>query len=41
MKTKEFLLLLEEGEGFQLEFKRKVTSPEKIARALIGFVNTK
>jgi predicted HTH transcriptional regulator len=41
MDAKEFLLLLEEGEGFQLEFKRKVTSPEKIARALIGFSNTK
>jgi predicted HTH transcriptional regulator len=41
MTNKEFKLLLEEGEGFQLEFKRKVTSPEKIARALIGFANTK
>jgi len=33
--------LVEEGEGFQLEFKRKVSSPEKTARALIGFANTK
>ena len=41
MTNKEFQLLLEEGEGFQLEFKRKVTSPERIARALIGFANTK
>jgi predicted HTH transcriptional regulator len=41
MNNKELQLLLEEGEGFQLEFKRKVTSPEKIARALIGFANTK
>jgi len=41
MNRKEFLLLLEEGEGFQLEFKRKVTSPEKIARAIIAFANTK
>ncbi len=41
MNIKELQLLLEEGEGFQLEFKRKVTSPEKIARALIGFANTK
>jgi len=41
MTYKEFRLLLEQGEGFQLEFKRKVTSPEKIARALIGFANTK
>lgn len=41
MNTRELQLLLEEGEGFQLEFKRKVSSPEKIARALIGFANTK
>jgi predicted HTH transcriptional regulator len=41
MTNKEFQLLLEEGEGFQLEFKRKVTSPERIARALIGFANTR
>jgi len=33
--------LIEEGEGFEVEFKRKVTSPEKIARALIAFANTK
>jgi predicted HTH transcriptional regulator len=41
MNTKELQLLIEEGEGFHLEFKRKVSSPEKIARALIGFANTK
>ncbi len=41
MDKKEFQLLLEEGEGTQLEFKRKVTNPGKIARALIGFANTK
>ncbi|MEK6755764.1 MAG: ATP-binding protein [Bacteroidota bacterium] len=41
MDTKELRLLLEEGEGFHLEFKRRVSSPEKIARALIGFANTK
>lgn len=41
MDKKEFQLLLEEGEGSTVEFKRKVTSPEKIARALIGFANTK
>lgn len=41
MNYKELELLLEEGEGTQLEFKRKVSSPEKIARALIGFANTK
>lgn len=41
MNGKELQLLLEEGEGFQLEFKRKVSSPSKIARALIAFANTK
>lgn len=41
MNTNELQLLLQEGEGFHLEFKRKVSSPEKIARALIGFANTK
>ena len=41
MNTKELQLLIEEGEGFHLEFKRKVSSPEKTARALIGFANTK
>ncbi len=33
--------LLEDNEGFTLEFKRKVSSPLKIARTLIGFANTK
>jgi len=41
MNGKELKALLEEGEGFQLEFKRKVTSPPKVARALIAFANTK
>lgn len=41
MMNKEFQLLLEEGEGSTVEFKRKVTSPEKIARALVGFANTR
>src|SRR3972149_5082325 len=41
MDNKELKLLIEEGEGFHLEFKRKVSTPEKIARALIGFANTK
>jgi predicted HTH transcriptional regulator len=31
---------VEDGEGFDIEFKRKVSSPEKIARALIAFANT-
>jgi hypothetical protein len=34
-------LLIEEGEGFTLEFKRRISSPEKIARTLISFANTK
>ena len=33
-------LLIEQGEGFDVEFKRKVSSPEKIARALLAFANT-
>lgn len=41
MTQKDLELLLEEGEGFQLEFKRKVSSAEKIARAMIGFANTR
>ncbi len=41
MDNRELQLLIEEGEGFHLEFKRKVSTPEKIARALIGFANTK
>ncbi|HLP16183.1 MAG TPA: RNA-binding domain-containing protein [Bacteroidota bacterium] len=34
-------LMVEEGEGFELEFKRKVSSPQKIARTLIAFANTR
>jgi len=41
MNPKEVLQLIGEGEGFQLEFKRHVTSPQKIARAMIAFANTK
>jgi predicted HTH transcriptional regulator len=33
--------LLEEGEGFTLELKRKVSTPEKIGRALTAFANTR
>jgi Predicted transcriptional regulator containing an HTH domain and an uncharacterized domain shared with the mammalian protein Schlafen len=33
--------MIEGGEGFQVEFKRKISSTEKIARALIAFANTK
>lgn len=41
MNYKDIDALLVEGEGFQLEFKRKVSSPEKIARTLIAFANTR
>ena len=41
MKYKHIQPLLEEGEGFEVEYKRKVSSPEKIARALVAFANTK
>ena len=34
-------LIIEEGEGFRIEFKRRISSPEKIARTLISFANTK
>jgi predicted HTH transcriptional regulator len=33
--------LIEEGEGFEIEFKRKVSSPKKIAKTLSSFANTK
>ena len=33
--------LIDDGEGFSLEFKRRISSPEKIARTLISFANTK
>jgi len=41
MDYKDVKQLIEEGEGFEIEFKRKVSTPEKIARALIAFANTK
>lgn len=41
MDYKDIDTLLDEGEGFQVEFKRKVSSPEKVARTLIAFANTK
>ena len=41
MDFKDVNRLIEEGEGPQIEFKRKVTSPEKVARAMIAFANTK
>ena len=41
MNYKDVDVMLEEGEGFELEFKRKVSRPEKIARTLMAFANTK
>ena len=41
MDFKDVKKLIEEGEGFEVEFKRKVSTPEKIARALVAFANTK
>ncbi len=41
MNYKDIHALLEEGEGFELEFKRKVSNPDKIAKAMVGFANTK
>jgi len=41
MDYKDVLRLIDEGEGFELEFKRKVSTPEKIARTLIALANTK
>jgi predicted HTH transcriptional regulator len=34
-------ILIQEGEGFTVEFKRRISSAEKIARTLISFANTK
>jgi predicted HTH transcriptional regulator len=41
MTYKDVNRLIDEGEGFEIEFKRKVSSPGKIARALIAFANTR
>ncbi len=41
MTYKDVNQLIEEGEGFEIEFKRKVTTHEKIARTFIAFANTK
>lgn len=41
MSHQDVLKLIEEGEGFHIEFKRRVTSPEKIAKPMIAFANTK
>lgn len=41
MKPREILDLIEEGENLTCEFKRKFSTPEKIAREMIAFANTK
>jgi predicted HTH transcriptional regulator len=41
MNLHDVKLLIEEGEGFQIEFKRRISSPEKIARTIISLANTK
>ncbi len=41
MRFHEVTAMLEEGEGLTVEFKRKVSSPEKIAREMIAFANTR
>ncbi len=41
MNRKHVLELIEEGENLQCEFKRHFTTPEKIAREIIAFANTK
>jgi predicted HTH transcriptional regulator len=41
MDYRDVLRLIEEGEGFEVEFKRKVSTPEKIARTMIALANTK
>ncbi len=41
MKRSDLKELIDEGENLQCEFKRKFSSPEKIAREMIAFANTK
>ena len=41
MNRRYLLELIEEGENLQCEFKRHFTTPEKIAREMIAFANTK
>lgn len=41
MYTIELFKLIEEGEGSKIEFKRKFSTPEKIAKEMIAFANTK
>lgn len=41
MNYRDVKLMIEDGEGFTLEFKRRISSPEKIARTIISLANTK
>jgi predicted HTH transcriptional regulator len=41
MNYKDVRVLIEEGEGFEVEFKRRISAPEKIARTLVAFANTR
>jgi predicted HTH transcriptional regulator len=41
MTYKDVIRLIEEGEGFDVEFKRKVSTPEKIAKTLVALANSK
>ncbi len=40
MNIHDVKMLIEEGEGFELEFKRKVSSSKKIAKTVSSFANT-
>jgi predicted HTH transcriptional regulator len=41
MHSTELFKLIEAGEGEKIEFKRKFSTPEKIAKEMIAFANTK
>jgi len=41
MNYREVEAMIEEGEGFTIEFKRRISSPEKIARTIISLANTR
>ncbi|GAB4292304.1 MAG: hypothetical protein Kow0098_12120 [Ignavibacteriaceae bacterium] len=41
MNRRDLLELIDEGENLHCEFKRKFSNPEKIAREMIAFANTK
>jgi len=41
MNYRDVNLIIERGEGYEVEFKRRISSPEKIARTIISFANTK